>query len=208
MVTARRKSHNHRVKKKSSERKAKAAAALLTSQMSIVDILSICPGAEEVLFAYGISCAGCSLGGMESLEEGCRLHGLQSEEIAELLQTLNAMLMEKPHLPQTLTITSAAAKGIRKIAKEEGKGKQSLVVTADGKGGFCMEFQDDLPIGHKEFSHSDEPDVRVFASALTLRRIGGATIDFREGRFKLDLPEERCEDCENEKCECGEKDVH
>ena len=181
---------------------------LLTRDMSVADILSICPGAEEVMLEYGIQCAGCSIGGMETLEEGCSLHGLEQEEITELLKTLNAMLTAKPRPPQTLTVTKTAADGIAHIAKEEGKTEAFLLVIADGKGGFCMEFQDALPLGHRDFAHPDEPHVRVCASSITLRRIGGATIDFREGRFKLDLPEEKCEDCENEKCECGEKDVH
>ena len=71
---------------------------------------------------------------------------------------------------------------------KEGK-KPALLVTADGRGGFCMEFQDDVPRDTRSFHHPDEPDVRVLAADLTLKRIGGATIDFREGRFKLDLVE-------------------
>ncbi|MEK7218306.1 MAG: hypothetical protein AAB728_02470, partial [Patescibacteria group bacterium] len=61
------------------------------------------------------------------------------------------------------------------------------VAREDGRGGFCMEFMDGVTDGLRTFRHAGEPDVLTAASGLTLRRIGGATIDYREGRFKLDL---------------------
>ena len=55
---------------------------------------------------------------------------------------------------------------------------------------FCMELQEKAASDEQTFTHADVADIAIFASPMTLAGIGGATIDFREGRFKLDLPED------------------
>ncbi len=155
--------------------------------MRVSDITTLIPDADKVLAEYGIHCAGCSVGGMETLEEGCRLHGFGTEEMDELIDDLNALLKELPERPCTLTMTLPAARALKEVMNKEKKMNHHLIVTVDGNGGFCMEFQEDRPQDARTFAHDDEPDIRVHATELTLKRIGGATIDFREGRFKLDL---------------------
>ena len=96
-------------------------------------------------------------------------------------------------------------RAIKNVAEEEGRSGEGLAVIADAAGGFCMEFRSEPDAGDATFGNSEEPSVRLFASALTLKRIGGATIDFREGRFKLDLPEDRAMPdcgCSEESCGC------
>jgi hypothetical protein len=65
-----------------------------------------------------------------------------------------------------------------------------LQVGTDEAGGFCMEFRKEPEEDSSVFFHREVPAMRLFATPLTLSRIGGSTIDFREGRFKLDLPED------------------
>ena len=154
--------------------------------MRVADVTALVPGAERVFAEYGIHCAGCSMGGLETLEEGSFLHGFAEEEIAELVDDLNTLFMEMPERPQELTVTPAAAHAAKQVAGSEGR-DAFLLVTADGNGGFCMEFQDALPDGVRTFTNAEESGVCILADDITLRRIGGATIDFREGRFKLDL---------------------
>ena len=45
----------------------------------------------------------------------------------------------------------------------------------------------------------------MFASPLALQRVGGGTIDMRDGRFKLDLPEEQKPCCSDDECSCEKK---
>ncbi len=127
------------------------------------------------------------------------MHGIEEEELDELVDDLNTLLKEAPARPQSLTITAPAAKAIRTIAEAEKRNGQGLVVTADGRGGFCLEFRAEPDDDESIFHNAEEPDVRIFASTLTLRRIGGATIDFRDERFKLDLPE----DIQQSGCACS-----
>lgn len=171
--------------------------------MRVAEILTLFPKAVEIFAEYGIHCAGCSIGGVEALEEGCRIHGFSDEMIEELLDDLNTALEEEPACNQTITITEDAAEGIAAIAKEEGHEGEVLRVVVAEDGGMALEFTEEPIEGEKEFWHDDHPKVKVCTNTLTLHRIGGATIDVREGRFKLDLPEDVC--CGGEKEDCCQK---
>jgi hybrid cluster-associated redox disulfide protein len=173
---------------------------LITKTMRVSDIAALCPGAADVLGEYGLHCAGCSYNGMETLEEGCHLHGFEDAEIAELVDDLNILLREQPARPPTLTVTAAAARAVLSVMEEEKRVQEGLAVILDDGGGFCMEFRKDALPDETTFQNAEVPEVRVFASELTLGRIGGSTIDFREGRFKLDLP---ADDAANRACACG-----
>lgn len=183
MVKVSRGRDNHR-----GQKKRRMNGPVVTSEMRVADLIALVPQAERVLAEYGLHCVHCSIGGLEMLGDGCRLHGFGDEEIAELVDDLNALLKEMPARPATLTVTASAARAIGDVREDEGKESRMLVVTTDGQGGFCLEFADEAPQDHRAFA-ADEGDVTVLASPLTLRRIGGAVIDYREGRFKLDLPE-------------------
>lgn len=157
--------------------------------MLVSEVLMLCPTADTVLAEYGIHCTGCSYGGMETMEEGVRLHGFDEGELEELLDDLTTLLRRQPKRPETLAVTAPAAKALKEIAKKEEREGEGLLVTLDEHGSFCLEFRREPAAGERTFTNREEPDVRVMASPLTLRRIGGSTIDYREGRFKLDLPE-------------------
>lgn len=174
--------------------------------MRVIDIVTLVPQAADVMAAWGLHCSGCSVGGLESLEEGCKAHGYGEEDIKLLLEDIEEARVSSPARPLTIAITAPAARAIRQIGVQEGKlpsATAGLSVIVDGGGGFCMEFRDAPEEGDRIFLNAEEPDVRVFASPLTLGRIGGATIDFREERFKLDLPEDACA-CSPHNCSCRE----
>lgn len=173
-------------------------------QMPILEIVTFIPAARGVLAEYGLHCFSCAGSEFETLEQGCLGHGFSDEELDELVDDLNIMLREMPERPQTITVTDAAAGAIQTVAEDEGRTGEGLAVIADATGGFCMEFRTDPEPDEKTFVAAG--GVRVFASDLTLQRIGGATIDFREGRFKLDLPEDAigagC-GCDGGACACN-----
>jgi len=183
------------------------AGVLIRRDMRVTDILAVLPEAEPVLSRYGLSCVGCALSGLETIEEGGKLHGFEDRDIDDLISDLNILLEERPKRPSMLTVTRPAAEALKGIMEAEGKTAWTLKVTVDETGGFCMEFIEKSVPGDLSFIHDDVPDVRVTASPLTLARIGGAVIDLRDGRFKLDLPEDsgQCTDCEHETCQCGKK---
>ncbi len=178
------------------------ASQSITKDMTIQEILVLFPGAAEIMVEYQLHCADCVLGGRETLAEAKDVHGMDDELFEALVMDLNDEFKNQPEQPQELIITPEAARGIREIAEAEDHKGQILRVVLDETGGFCMEFQDKSEEGDLEFGCSKEPDVKVYVSPITLQRIGGATIDVRDGRFKLDLPEQKaC--CKGEGNSCG-----
>jgi len=174
--------------------------------MRVRDIQMILPAAEECMAQYGLHCAGCGVGGEESLEEGCRMHGMSEADIDDLVTDLNILLSEKPARPRTLTLTESAAHGLKNIMDTEQKQGWVLMVGLDESGGFSMEFREKPDTTDHLFKNDAVPEVQLSASDLTLAGIGGATIDLRDGRFKLDLPEDagkkKCA-CTGGDCDCG-----
>lgn len=180
----------------------------ITGLMRVGDILALLPESSRILAGYGLACAGCHFNAVETLEEGCAGHGLSEEETADLLTDLNEMLLAQPARQRTMTITSPAAVQLHAVLAAEGKGGSFLRVDVDPDGGFCMEIAETKKRGDTMFGHPAVPALRVIASAATLQGIGGSTIDFREGRFKLDLPEDLqkaacgCSATSSEACHC------
>lgn len=173
--------------------------------MRVAEILALLPEAEPLIAQYGLHCFHCSANAYETLDEGCRTHGFTEEDIGDLVADLNELLIHRPERPQTLMVTLPAAEQLRTIATQEGKTGQGLLVGVDEAGGFCMEFVERASPDVRVFFHADAPDVQIYATSLTLQRIGGAVIDFREGRFKLDLPEDAISpgcSCDGNECHC------
>lgn len=167
------------------------------------ELLTLLPEAGTVLARYGLHCAGCVYSGVETIAQGCMGHGYSEEDVALLLEDLNALARERPERPLTLTVTQAAAEQLLAIATSEGRERDVLEVAVDERGGFCLEFREAAPDGALDFGHSSVR-LRIVATPLTLGRIGGATIDFRDERFKLDLPEDAARCCgSGEACGCG-----
>lgn len=180
---------------------------LVTPDMRVHDIVTLFPPAADIMAEYGLHCSSCSIGGVETLSDGCAMHGYDQDDIAALVEDINAAMAVQPARPKTLTLTAEAARNIEAIAASEGRKGEGLAVIVDQNGGFCMEFRKEKDPDDGVFSNAEEPDVRIFASTLTLARIGGATIDFRDGRFKLDLPEDKAAQCgcTPETCGCTKK---
>lgn len=158
------------------------------------------PGAADVLAAYGLHCVGCAYSEFDTLEAGASAHGLTDDDISNILVDLEKMLDSDGPRPKSMDITADAARSLLEIAKGEGKAGQRLRVTSDESGGFCMEFTEEADASDFPFFHREVPELILIANTDTLSRIGGSTIDFRDGRFKLDLPKTACA-CGGE-CSC------
>jgi hybrid cluster-associated redox disulfide protein len=178
----------------------------VTASMNVMEIIALHPITAEIMAGYGLHCFSCSFNTIDSLEAGARSHGLDDADIENMVKDLNDALKDAPPRPATLTVTEPAATSILGIAKAECKEGHGLTVIAEEGGGFCMEFNVRPEPGAKTFTNKEVPEIRIFASMQTLGRIGGATIDFREGRFKLDLPEaaHTCA-CDGGVCKCSKK---
>jgi hybrid cluster-associated redox disulfide protein len=183
--------------------KSKTTLVAIRADMPVVEVLTLLPESKSILAEYGLHCFDCEFGARETLAQGCQSHGMTDDDIGDLVEDLNTLLQEQPARPQTLIITEAAAKALADIALQEQRQDEGLSVSIDTHGGFCLEFRTDALPDEKTFTQPAVPGLRVFASAITLQRIGGATIDFREARFKLDLPEDSGKCCQGTRKDCG-----
>jgi hybrid cluster-associated redox disulfide protein len=165
---------------------------IITKGMRVSDILTLLPNAAPLIAQYGLSCYSCSANDSETLEEGCRSHSMKDQSIDDLVTDLNELFASKPARPQILVLTDSAATALKEILAKEGKSGWGLKVGLDENGGFSMEFVEKASSDDRAFSNGD---VSLFASDATLAGIGGATIDVRDGRFKLDLPEDNKKGC-------------
>ncbi len=164
-----------------------SAPARVHARMTVSEIISLYPQVKDILTEYGLHCFGCAFNALETLEEGCKGHGFDDSDVENLVTDLNDAIAALPPRPQLLTLTETAARAIGEIAKAEGKLGQGLAVISEGNGGFCMEFRDSTQADELVFSNVAVPDICIYATTMTLSHIGGSTIDFRDGRFKLDL---------------------
>lgn len=172
------------------------------ASMNVMEIIALHPGAADILAAYGLHCFQCAFNTLDSLESGAKSHGLSDTDIENMVTDIEELLRTSPVPPSTLILTESGANALLTIAKTEGKDSCLLRVGSDDSGGFCMEFAELKLADDKEFTNAAVKGVALIASPQSLHRIGGATVDFREGRFKLDMPKIAGCGCEGKECEC------
>jgi len=57
--------------------------------MSFREIMDNFPKAGEILHNHGLHCIGCMMAQVESLEQGCKMHGLGDEDINKIIEEIN-----------------------------------------------------------------------------------------------------------------------
>jgi len=57
----------------------------ITAKMTFAEILEKHPESAEFFIRKGMHCIGCPMAQMESLEDGCKAHGLKVNEIIKEL---------------------------------------------------------------------------------------------------------------------------
>jgi len=77
-------------KKKSS--KSNAGKLKASKSMTLGEIVQKFPHAGALLAEAGLHCIGCHISAFETLEQGCRAHGLSDKEIENLVKSINSSL--------------------------------------------------------------------------------------------------------------------
>jgi hybrid cluster-associated redox disulfide protein len=80
--------------KKSTIKSKKVIESLtrITKDMSLGEIVERFPQTTEVMLDFGLHCFGCHIAKFETLEQGAKAHGLEDEQIEELLKELNKVV--------------------------------------------------------------------------------------------------------------------
>ena len=62
---------------------------MITKESIIGDVLKKYPDAAEVMFKHGLHCIGCHVSAFESIENGCKVHGMTEKQIDALVKEIN-----------------------------------------------------------------------------------------------------------------------
>lgn len=62
---------------------------IITKETLMSEVLDAKIEAAEILFEAGMGCVGCPMSQMESLEAGCKAHGMKNKDIEKLIEKLN-----------------------------------------------------------------------------------------------------------------------
>jgi len=74
------------VKKKPAKAKS---SSKISKAMALGEIIQKFPKAAPLLAEAGLHCIGCHISAFESLEDGCKAHGLSDKEIDSLVKRMN-----------------------------------------------------------------------------------------------------------------------
>ncbi len=61
----------------------------ISKKMMITEALMANEKLSELLFDVGFHCIGCGMAQMETLEQGCKAHGMTDKEIDDLVKKVN-----------------------------------------------------------------------------------------------------------------------
>ncbi len=67
----------------------------INKNTNIAELIEQNPEMNDVLYEYGLYCGDCYAAGYDTLEAGAMSHGLEEDEIEELIQELNKKVVKK-----------------------------------------------------------------------------------------------------------------
>lgn len=184
---------------------------MVHKDMTMGEIVEKFPQAVEVLQGkYGLHCVGCGVSTWETLEQGGMGHGMEPEQVEQMVQDVNEHISKNPvqarqgHPAEgaTIHLTETAVAKVKELMareKKEGQGFKVAVIP-----GGCSGFEYDLNFTEKadEGDHIFEHNgLRVFIDPLSLEMLNGTTIDYVDSLhgsgFKIENPNAQ------HSCGCG-----
>ena len=79
----------------SKEKQEKESEDKITKDMMIGEAVAKHPETAMVLMKHGMHCVGCHVAAHESIEQGCKGHGMDDEEIDQTIKEMNEVI-KKP----------------------------------------------------------------------------------------------------------------
>ena len=67
----------------------------ITRKTNMNELLMKKPELAGILFQSGMGCIGCPMAGSETLEDGCKVHGMTDKQIDKLIEKLNNINKKK-----------------------------------------------------------------------------------------------------------------
>ena len=67
----------------------------VTKDMGLGEVVQKFPNAAPIFFKYGLHCVGCHAAAFETIEQGCKAHGMDDKKIEEMVKEINKVLEKK-----------------------------------------------------------------------------------------------------------------
>ena len=74
---------------KPSKKKITKPKQNITKNMTIGEAVQKHPESAVVMMSYGLHCIGCHVAAFETIEQGCKGHGLDDKEIDKMIDDIN-----------------------------------------------------------------------------------------------------------------------
>ena len=102
---------------------------LIKKDMTVSDVILKYPFAADIMESYGLTCTGCSVNTMESVELGARGHGMADDKIDTMVQDINDVIISGKSAPapepqakvEPMVVTDKAVEKMKSILKDQGK---------------------------------------------------------------------------------------
>jgi len=164
----------------------------ITPEMTIGEIVKRHPMAAGIMMAYGLHCIGCHVSQFESLGEGAMAHGLAEDDLKDMLHDLNEAISKADSLPNTITITEAAAKKVKELLTED---KAGFHLRVQALPGGCAGFNYSLSFDDQQYADDiifQQEGFKLMIDPESMGLMKGSSIDYVEGPegtgFKVDNP--------------------
>ena len=156
----------------------------INKDMSISEIVSICPAANSIFSKHGIKFIGKDLSPLESLEIVAKGNNLGDEQIKEMIKEINEEIKKQDKVgknEKVIEVTDKAAEELKKILHDKGKKAFRLKLASDG----CALYTYDFDFGTKAIGEEIENNVkgiRIFMPRKNVPMLKGTVIDYDEQR--------------------------
>jgi hybrid cluster-associated redox disulfide protein len=67
----------------------------ITRDMMIGEVVREHPGTAMVMMSHGMHCVGCHVAAFETIEQGCKGHGMDDKQIDEMVEEMNKIVEEE-----------------------------------------------------------------------------------------------------------------
>ena len=183
---------------------------LVTKDMVIGDVLKKYPDAAVIMLEHGLHCVGCHANVFDTIEAGCKVHGLDDETVESLVTEINKFISaeakehkhEEPKGPAKVFISDVAAKKVAELQKKDKMDSFGLRVSVSpgGCSGFVYQMNFEKTPGKTDIVLEDK-GVKLFIDPDSLNMLRGAEIDYvdqlNESGFKINNPNAK------QSCGCG-----
>lgn len=139
------------------------------------EVMEKYPEVAPLLAQAGLHCIGCHVSAYESIQDGCKSHGLEDKQITEIITAANKLIAQFDKLPKVKFGEAA----VEELVKRKSAKKTKFVKIIPVFGEFDFEATND-----KEKTDSvvvataGKKEVSVVMDAKTERMLRGIAIDY------------------------------